>query len=215
MTTPAPMAEDVQLPTIGILQAGGRYFMSLAKTTARQDTYIMSLLNEAGLEQLRDQFTGDGDLTDGAIDLLKAAYEKDLLYEILGGLLTETDAQGTPLPLFDKRGRLQRWTVEKAQEIADLIANLDDPHEKEQFHELMNAVLILFFTTGVSPLLNSQSFSAKTPAPQDLPETPTSSETPRPAGSSTESADELLRKVLATGTVDPSITASGIAPSEK
>ena len=76
MTAPTA-TEATQVPDLGIIKAGGRFFVSLPKTTARQDHYVLSRLNEAGLEDLQGQLNENGDMSEMAIRLIKAAYEKE------------------------------------------------------------------------------------------------------------------------------------------
>lgn len=199
-------------PDLGLLRLGGRYFISQRKTTQRQDTYVWTRLEEANLEKLQNEVGADGDISELAIGIIKAAYEKDTLYEIVGALLTETNKHGEPLPLKDKHGNPQRWTVEQARDIANLVANLEEKDEKEQLNPMINAILILFFTTGVGSHLTSPSSSETAPVTLS-PDSPISSETPRPDGSSADEPSALLARALAVGDTDPTITASGTKPS--
>ena len=201
-----------EVPDLGLIEASGRYFIVRKATTAKQDHYIMARLEEAGLEKLKDQFGDDGAISKVAIEVMKLAYDNDILFEIVGAMLTETDDRGEPLPLVDSRGRPQKWTKEKADELANFVANLDDPIEKEQFNTIINATLILFFTTGVAPLMTSQSSSEVT-APSS-PETPPLNEILVLDGSSVNDADALLQRVVREGDLDPTISENSPMSSE-
>lgn len=211
LVTDEPEVAPEAIPSLGIITASGRYFINNPKTTSRQDTYVWTRIEEAGLEELQEQVGPDGSISELAIKIIKAAYEKDLLYDIVGALLTETNADGVPLPLIDVHGRPQRWTVAKAQELGNFVANLDDPDEKDRFNAIINATLILFFTTGVNSYLNSQNSSEEAPTVQSR-ENQTSTATPRADGSSADEPSALLRRVLDSG-LDPSITGSGTKSS--
>jgi hypothetical protein len=201
-------AEDRRRLDPGVIEVQGRRFIITGKTTGRQDGYVVSLLEQAGLEQLQNQMDENGDLSELATKVVASAYRNDTLYDIVGAMLTEIDAQGNPLPVRDEKGRPVKWSRVKAKELSDFVAELDEEEDKAKFQSILVGVLVLFFTTGAASLVTSPSSSRAVPQEQQA-----SIATPRPDGSSAPAGDADLAKLLASGVLDPSFTATGTNPS--
>jgi hypothetical protein len=201
--TLAPELAKEQEIDPGVMHFGGRHFVVTPETTQRQDFFVMSILEKAGLEKLQGQAGETGDLSELAIKILSAAYANDTVFDLVAAILTETDAQGAPLPIVDEHGKAQPWTKAKTLEISDFIANLRGKEEKNRLNGLMTSVLVLFFSAGAA---SQASFLSSSPAPKT-----SSRATPRRASSSRGTASPSID--VASLPVDPKILETGTTPS--
>ncbi len=160
----------------------GRVFRSSTATTARQDMWVMSRLDHVGLEAMASGHKSEEELAETGLRLIRAAYDKDELYEIIAGLLVEDGV---------------KWTQDGARANAAYFADLTDADDKMLLAGPIASLLLMYFFSGLASAPTSPNSSSKvrlvvdpegseaSPAQTD---SPTSFATPSPDSSSPGSA---------------------------
>lgn len=150
----------------------GRTFKITEATTSRQDMWVMTRLDRAGLEAISQTYNTPEKLDEMAVKLVEEAYEKGLLYEILAGILVEEGV---------------KWTQESAKANAEYFADLSNPGDKAAIQGPVASILLLYFASGLASRMTSLKSLAEEmgseAAPQDSAPM-TSSATPKPVSSS-------------------------------
>lgn len=181
----------------------GRVFRISEQTTSRQDMWIMTRLNRAGLEAIAGTVNTHEKLDELAVQLVQAAYTNGTLYEILGGILTEDGV---------------KWSQDSAARNAEYFADLTDPADKAAIQGPMVSLLLMYFTTGLASEATSQSStpsaavgSAASPSDQSATPSPASSS---PSGSETSVPPDVLAHLHAEGsTLVSGMSSSTSSPS--
>lgn len=168
MTAPTKAPEetrdeaDIEAESM-ITMSDGRVFRISEGTTSRQDMWVMSRLDKAGLEKIAATYNTPEHLDEMAQKLVFAAYENGTLYEILAGLLVEDG---------------KKWTIENAKANAEYFANLTNSADKQALQGPIVSILMLYFASG----LVSNMTSLKSMETEESPTSPVaSSESPSSA----------------------------------
>lgn len=145
----------------------GRTFRISTLTTSRQDMFIMTRLDRAGLDALGAAATDPTKLDALAMELVANAYDADLLFEILAGILSEDGVA---------------WSKDAAMRNAEYFANLTNPADKTLIQGPIVSILLLYFISG---LASKETFPKSSEEAGNAEESAVSpSETPAPVGSS-------------------------------
>jgi hypothetical protein len=109
-----------------VFHLGGRDFVAIAEgTTFEQDSYIMGLVLEKGLDKVIE---ANGDVA-GAV------LRSGCVGKFVAGILTDVGAE---------------WTVERALENATHFSNLRDPEGKQVLSACLRGLLKGFFDAGAA-----------------------------------------------------------------
>jgi hypothetical protein len=148
----------------------GRKFKITEATSSRQDMWVMTRLDQAGLEVIAATYNTPDKLDVLAQKCVEAAYENGTLYEILAGILVEDG---------------KKWTRENALANAEYFGELTNKNDKAALHGPLASILVLYFASGLASTLTSLNFSEQgSEASPEGSSEPTSSATPLPASSS-------------------------------
>lgn len=172
----APAAREVQRDEIDFDQqtliemSDGRKFKITEATTSRQDMWVMTRLDRAGLEVIAQTYNTPDKLDVMATKCVEAAYESGTLYEILAGILVEDG---------------KKWTRERALANAEYFGELTNPKDKEAIQGPVVSILMLYFASGLASTATSLKFSetGSEASPEESSE-PTSNAIPSPDSSS-------------------------------
>ena len=153
-----------------ITMSDGRKFKITEATTSRQDMWVMTRLDQAGLEVIAATYNTPDKLDQLAIKCVEAAYENGTLYEILAGILVEDG---------------KKWTQESARKNAEYFSDLTDQNDKNAINGPIVSILMLYFASGLVSTGTSLKFSEQESeaSPEGSSET-TSSAIPSPGSSS-------------------------------
>jgi hypothetical protein len=134
----APVLDQLTTQPITV---GGRTFRPSASTTFKQDIFVMSLVTEAGLEDIAAKFKeGNFDIDEVAQKIIITAFTRGKLFELLGAVMEE---EGTD------------WTIERAKANAEFFANLRSTEDKLALRGSIVAVILGFFVSGLLASRNS------------------------------------------------------------
>jgi len=155
---------------------GGRAFLTVQESTVEQDFIFLSLVKEAGID---DVVMSEGeDPGEFARRILEATIRGGKALELLGCLLV-------PEKSIPKRRWGHKpvapgevWTPELGKETAEYIGSLRTREDKSKINALVLSLLLSFFSTGIVSLWTSQ-----TSFPEDTETVPDSNQTSTPESS--------------------------------
>ena len=162
MTAPAMKEEkrdeiDFDQETL-IVMSDGRKFKITEATTSRQDMWVMTRLDRAGLEVIAATYNTPDKLDVMATKCVEAAYESGTLYEILAGILVEDG---------------KKWTRESALANANYFGELTNPADKAAIQGPIVSILMLYFASGLAStetsLKSSETGSEASPEASSAP----------------------------------------------
>lgn len=161
--TSMAQAPEVERDTINfdedtrIKLSDGRVFHIIEGTTSKQDMWVMTRLDRAGLEAIAQTYNTPEQLDTLAVKLVEEAYEKGLLYEVLAGILVEENV---------------KWSREHALENAEYFSNLTNPADKAAIQGPIASILLLYFASGLASKLTSLKSSAESEGSEVSPGAP-------------------------------------------
>jgi hypothetical protein len=118
----------------GVYVIDGQPYRMARDTTIEQDFYVMRQLRKAGLADIAP---GAGEVAqDYALRVVHSVIEGGAPFELLGGLL-----------MPDDRGL--RWSPERAETTARVLASATAPEDKAKIQGLLVSVLSGFFAAGL------------------------------------------------------------------
>lgn len=130
---------------------GGRTFRKASVTSLDQDAYVMKRMRSVGLIDMVATFDPKkDDLNRFSEELLMAAFESGLLYQILGGTLVEDGVT---------------WSRDVAAANAGLFAGLTNNDEKVRLYEGIASILIDFLLSAANWSKTSPKSSASSGEP--------------------------------------------------
>jgi hypothetical protein len=148
----------------------GRIFKITEATSSRQDMWVMTRLDKAGLETIAAKYNSPDKLDEMAVKCVEAAYENGTLYEILAGILVEDGV---------------KWTQDRARANAEYFSDLTNKEDKAEIQGPIVSILMLYFASGLAStgtsLKSSEMGSEASPVVNDAA---TSSAIPSPDSSS-------------------------------
>lgn len=120
----------------------GRSFRAVVETSFKQDLYIMSLVEAAGLNDLASEidFTSP-DLPNTAQRVIARAFSKGQLFALLGAVVEEVG---------------EEWTIEGAKEREVFFGNLRKAEDKKALHSAIVVIILGFFVNGLLSSKTSQ-----------------------------------------------------------
>lgn len=142
-----------------ITLSDGRVFHITEATTSRQDMWVMTRLDKAGLEVIAQRYSTPDKLDELAVKCVEAAYDNGTLYEILAGMLVEDGV---------------KWTQETARKNAEYFADLTNSEDKIAIQGPIVSILMLYFASGLA----SSTTSLKSLETEGSAASPASSESP-------------------------------------
>lgn len=146
---------------------GGRMFFTAGDSTVEQDFVFVSLLRDAGLEELT--MGAEEAASDFGARVLSAALKSGTVLKLLGCLLV-------PAELIPKRSRfaLHRrvspgtlWTPQVGEETAAFLGALTTEVDKAKIRALVLSLLVSFFSSGIVSL-----WTTETSFDETIPEEP-------------------------------------------
>lgn len=129
----APTLDPPPLPSQFAL--GGILYEPVVHSTFRHDGYLTDIVERGALGGLVDRAQRGEDFPAAALAAMGELYRRGVLFDLLGGLVTEV---GTP------------WSPAGAQRNADRFAELTDPEEKGILARILMETLAGFFGSGVT-----------------------------------------------------------------
>lgn len=135
------------------IQVGDLTLVPSVHTTLRQDAYVMKCAADCGLVEVIEHAREHQDITDVAVSIVQRVWGSGKVPELLAGLLV---VEG------------EKWSAERAAEVADAIGELEDPKAKRQLTDLVSGSTMYFFIKGAaSSGLSLSSLSDRNdPAPE-------------------------------------------------
>lgn len=145
---------------------GGRKFRQATDMTFEQELYVMSVVTEAGLIDLKtDGTASEAGLTETVMSVIVKAYSSGKLMILLASLLQE---EGTD------------WSIPMVEANAVWFSSLKDRESKDALLQVMTMALLAFFESGDVARLISQKSSVSLHPKEDsnsaVPESPKSEE---------------------------------------
>lgn len=179
----------------------GRTFRLAPSTTMRQDGYIWTLQQEAGIDKLLADVDPAKDLSAFTMKLIAAAYDSGKMFDLLGAI---TEEVGPIMP---------KWTIDAAKARAEFFAELTDLADKTVLRGAMSAVILGFFVSGLLSSATSQKYSIaavdpKTFASDSAPSGDASSSSAAPSTSETGASSSASLPSSTPTATPPSSTGS-------
>lgn len=169
MTTPDALDQGIELQ--------GRMFFPSKDTTFEQDIYVMSVMQDAGLQEMAAKFDVDklDRLDETAEGIIIHAFNKGKLFEMLGAVLEEENVE---------------WSIEDAKDNAAFFSKLRNPEDKKQLRGAIVSVILGFFVSGLLSYKTSQtSLSGSSPSNLDVSLSPSKTLLPEDSISSERGAE--------------------------
>lgn len=199
------------------LTVQGRTFAIVTHPTFRQAAYLEKWRTAAAIDEMLAHFdpAADADVSPFVAKLIMQSFENDAIFHLVAGGIVEV-----------VRGAPAKWTREKADALAEWIAELDQPEDQAALHRAILGVLASFFLSRIVAAAASPSSldATKTASTRDADD-PSPNPPPPPSHASTPSATsagpvDLADRILASAppTEPPMLseaheTASASAPS--
>lgn len=148
---------------------GGRRFLTAGESTVEQDFVFVSLLRDAGLEDLT--MGADEAPDDFGARVLSAALKSGAVLKMLGCLLV-------PAELVPKRSRFAvrrraspgtLWTPAIGEETAAFLGGLTSAEDKTKIRALVLSLLVSFFSSGIVSLWTTETSFDGTVPEQESP----------------------------------------------
>ena len=146
-----------------VLELGGRRFVLSARASFRQDARVMDLADRSGFAGfLMDVAAKPGIAADRDIarQLIVKGYREGTLFDLAAAVLREENQE--------------KWTEAHAAEVAEFLAELTDPADKQKLSDHILGMLLGFFAAARQGLAVSQPSAA---TPRSDPDTTTTSST--------------------------------------
>lgn len=176
------------------ITVGGRTFRPSTSTTFKQDIYVMSLVDEAGLDGIAKQFKeGNFDIDDVAQKIIITAFTRGKLFELLGAVMEEEGVA---------------WSIEASKANAEFFAGLRAMEDKTALRGSIVAVILGFFVSG---LLASRSSTTSLTSEQSYDRNGVT--VPSVAPTSSPEATTTSATGMASSANSPTTTSPGTPPS--
>jgi hypothetical protein len=176
-----------ETPQAHVFTIAGRTFRRSDSTQIDQDAYVMKRMREAGLVKMWDGFNPKTDTLSQLIEaIIFDAFERGVLWEILGGILVEDGIE---------------WTRAIALANANTFRRVTDPIEKEALFANIADVLIDFLGNAAAWSATSpESLRATMQSAQHGGGDNSGAETPATTGQHSEDSEAIPVSISESGT---------------